>query len=159
ASTDVGALNRKIQLASQRMRAHQERTGVRHSEIMVFPQGRFSLHALRALKANNYLAAVNSRPNPSGPAASRDLSVLDFLGVAISRHQGFPVFLRRYPGDLEGCAFDLFFGKPLLIVEHHGYFQNGGRSLVEFVAKLNSLFDVRWTSLAEALTKSYLQRD
>jgi hypothetical protein len=159
ATTNVGTLNRRIQVASNRMNAHRVRTGLRHSEVMVFPQGRFSPQALKVLKSNNYLAAINSSATPSIHAVDQPLIVGDFLELAIIRYGGFPLFLRRYPGGLEGFAFDLFFGKPAFVVEHHGYFKDGGSSLVEFIGRLNSLGGLEWTSLNEIMTKSYLERD
>src|SRR4029077_17604444 len=68
-------------------------------------------------------------------------------------------FLRRYPGRLEEFAFDLFFAKPLLVVEHHGYLKDGGRRLVEFIAQLNSFGELQWRGLNEIFEKTYLERD
>jgi len=104
---------------------------------MVFPQGRFSTAALTALKANNYLAAINSSPSPAYSGAYGALTGADFLTPAVTRHGGFPIFVRRYPAGLEQFAFDLFFGKPLLAVEHHAYFKDGGARLAEFVSQIN----------------------
>ena len=159
ASADVGAFNAKIQLASDRMRSHQAQTGVKHTDVMVFPQGRFSPEALRALKANNYIAAVNSSAVPTPAPQNVDFRVGDFLDVAFTRHEGFPLFLRRYPGPIEDVAFDLFFGKPLLVVEHHSCFKDHGQRLMEFVTAVNSHFAPRWVSLQDALSNSYLQRE
>jgi len=158
ASTDVGALNCKVRIASNRMNAHRDSTGLAHSQVMVFPQGRFSPEALKVLKCNNYLAAVNSSAMPT-PAGECDLCVGDFLDLAITRYAGFSLFLRRYPGRLEGFAFDLFFGKPLLVVEHHAYLKDGGRNLVEFIAQLNSFGGLQWKGLNEIFPKTYLERE
>jgi hypothetical protein len=126
---------------------------------MVFPQGRFSTGALTALKANNYLAAVNSSPSPAYSSAYGPLTVADFLTPAVTRYGGFPVFVRRYPAGLEQFAFDLFFGKPLLAVEHHAYFKDGGAHLAEFVARINSFKKLQWTGLHDIMKKSYLERE
>jgi hypothetical protein len=126
---------------------------------MVFPQGRFSTEALTTLKANNYLAAVNSSPLPAYSGAYGALTVADFLRPAVTRHGGFPVFVRRYPAGLEQFAFDLFFGKPLLAVEHHAYFKDGGARLAEFVTRINSFKKLQWTGLHEIMKKSYLERE
>lgn len=159
ATTDVGALNGSVQLASTRMNSHRARTGIVHCEAMVFPQGQFSPEALKVLKSNNYVAAVNSTATPSASAVGSDLRIGDFLDVAVTRYGGFPLYLRRYPGPLERLAFDLFFGKPLLAVEHHLYLRDGGVKLGEFVAQINSLGALEWKGMNEILTKSYLQRD
>ncbi len=159
ACEDVGTFNAKIQLASDRMRSHQAQTGVKYTDVMVFPQGRFSPEALRALKANNYIAAVNSSAVPTPVPQDLDFRVKDFLEVAFTRYEAFPLFLRRYPGGVENFAFDLFFGKPLLLVEHHSCFKDHGRRLIELVGNLNSRFALRWVGLQEALSSSYLERE
>ena len=60
ASTEVRRLNTQLHLATQRMRAHEQSTGLPYAEVMVFPQGKFSAASLELLKCHNYLAAVNS---------------------------------------------------------------------------------------------------
>jgi hypothetical protein len=60
---------------------------------------------------------------------------------------------------LEQFAFDLFFGKPLLAVEHHAYFKDGGGRLAEFVARINSFKGLQWTGLHDIMKKSYLERE
>jgi len=158
-STDLAVLNSKVQLASARMKSLERRNRLSYSKTMVFPQGRFSTEALTALKANNYLAAVNSSPSPAYSSAYGSLTVADFLKPAVTRHGGFPVFVRRYPAGLEQFALDLFFGKPLLAVEHHAYFKDGGARLAEFVARINSFTGLQWAGLNDIMKKSYLERE
>jgi hypothetical protein len=158
-STDLAVLNSKVQLASARMNSLEQWNGLSFSKTMVFPQGQFSTGALTALKANNYLAAVNSSPSPAYSGAYGSLTVADFLTPAVTRHGGFPVFVRRYPAGLEQFAFDLFFGKPLLAVEHHAYFKDGGARLAEFVTRINSFKKLQWTGLQDIMKKSYLERE
>ena len=158
-STDVALLNSKVKLAAARMNSLQRWNSLSYSKTMVFPQGRFSLPALVSLKANNYLAAVNSSPLPAYSGASASLTLADFLTPAVTRYGGFPLFVRRYPAGLEQFAFDLFFGKPLFAVEHQGYFKDGGASLEEFVTGINSLTRLQWTGLDAILKKSYLERE
>jgi hypothetical protein len=156
-SADLAVLNSKTRLATLRMDNLRRQNGLAYSKIMVFPQGRFSTEALTALKSNNYLGAVNSSPLPH--AGNGSLTVADFLSPAITRHEGFPVFLRRYPAGLEQFAFDLFFGKPLLVVEHHAYLKDGGTRLAEFITRLNSLAKLQWNSLHEIMTRNYIERE
>ena len=158
-STDLAILNSKVQLASLRMNSLERRDGVSYSKTMVFPQGRFSTEALTVLKANNYLAAVNSSPSPVYSGADGSLTVADFLAPAITTYGGFPVFVRRYPAGLEQFAFDLFFGKPLLVVEHQAYFKDGGARLSEFVTRINSFKKLQWTGLHDIMEKCYLERE
>jgi len=158
-STDPAVLNSKVQLASARMNSLRRKDGLSYSKTMVFPQGQFSAQALTALKSNNYLAAVNSSSSPAWPGANGSLAIADFLEPAITRYGGVPIFLRRYPGKLEQFAFDLFFGKPLLIVEHHEYFKDDGAHLAEFISRLNSFEKLQWGGLHEIMTKSYLEHE
>jgi len=158
-STELAVLNSKVQLASARMNSLERWNGLSYSKTMVFPQGRFSTAALTALKANNYLAAINSSPSPAYSGAYGALTVADFLTPAVTRHGGFPIFVRRYPAGLEQFAFDLFFGKPLLAVEHHAYFKDGGARLAEFVSRLNSFKELQWIGLQDIMKKSYLERE
>ncbi len=158
-STDLALLNSRVQIASARMNSLERWNGLSYSKTMVFPQGRFSTGSLIALKANNYLAAVNSSASPAYSGEDGALTVADFLTPAVTRHGGFPVFVRRYPAGLEQFAFDLFFGKPLLTVEHHTYFKDGGARLAEFVTRINSFKRLLWTGLPDIMKKSYLERD
>ena len=158
-STDLAMLNAKLQLASARMNSLRRQSGLLYSNTMVFPQGRFSGEALTSLKANNYLAAVNSTAAAESSAAREPLALADFLRPAITTYGGFPLFLRHYPGPLEQFAFDLFFGKPLLVVEHHAYLKDGGTRLAEFMSRINSLSRLQWTGLHPILTRSHQERE
>jgi len=151
-------LDRKAGLALRRMELQRKRTDAAFEQVMVFPQGLFSKAAIPALRANNYLAAVNTTcfPTDSDPD---DLTVGDFLRPAITRYNGFPIFQRRYPRRLFDFAFDLFLGKPALVVEHHEYFRDGCGALEDFVAELYKLEPaLSWPSLTTQLTRSCLKR-
>jgi hypothetical protein len=127
---------------------------------MVFPQGQFSIESLKVLQANNYLACVNSGPLPANPDQRDQLLVEDFLRPAITKYAGLPLFLRRYPEYIEQCAFDLFWGKPLLFVEHHSYFRDNFAKFIAFIDRLNSLSaDLHWCSLSEVLSNAHQERD
>src|SRR5215468_11135092 len=77
ADTDYALLNAKVRLASQRMQLHEKLTGIPCSEVMVFPQGQFSIESLKVLQANNYLACVNSGPLPANRDQRDQLTVED----------------------------------------------------------------------------------
>jgi len=151
-------LGRRAGLALQRMESQRKRTGAGFEQVMVFPQGRFSTAAIAALRANNYLAAVNTTcfPTNIGPD---DLKVGDFLRPAVTQYNGFPVFQRRYPRRLFDFAFDLFLGRPALLVEHHEYFRNGCTTLAELVAELHKMEPaLSWPTLTAQLSRSCLRR-
>jgi hypothetical protein len=154
---DDSWLRAKAQQALERMEIHRRVFGVPFDDVMVFPQGLFSAEALTALKASGYLAAVNSDVFPSTEPAS--LRLRELLDVAITRYDGFPLFGRRYPRDLAEFAFDLFVGKPALIVEHHQYFRNGYLALESFVEQINKLDErIEWSTLGTICSRASLTR-
>jgi hypothetical protein len=159
ASTNIGELDARVHLATQRMKSHEQRTGVPYVKVMVFPQGRFSSVSLGLLKSHNYLAAVNSSVIAEDVSGSHGLTLGDLLQPAVCKYNTFPLFMRRYPRKLADVAFDLFLGKPALLVEHHGYFKNGYDEIREFTMKVNSLSkSLQWIGLEELVQRTYLQK-
>jgi hypothetical protein len=159
ASTELRQLNTQLHLATQRMSAHERSTGLPYAEVMVFPQGKFSTASLSLLKCHNYLAAVNSSAIPMDLGEAHGLTIADFLAPAISKYGNFPLFVRRYPGTVADFAFDLFLGKPALLVEHHNYFKDGYDKIHECVTQINSLStNLQWTNLEDLTRNTYLQR-
>jgi len=157
AGADVGALAAKASTALQRMREHKRCTGVSFDEVIVFPQGLFSPDAMAALRASGYLAAVNTDLSPA--TVKHSLTLRDALEVALTRFEDFPLFGRRYPNDIAEIAFDLFLGKPALLVEHHGYFRNGYGPLNAFIAQVNALDQgLEWTNLADICSHACVTR-
>ena len=155
---DLALLARKAGWHVQRMESQRKRTGASFDQVMVFPQGRFSTAAIPALRANNYLAAVNTTCFPTNSGLD-DLKVGDFLRPAVTRYNGFPIFQRRYPQRLFDFAFDLFLGRPALVVEHNEYFSNGCGTLEDFVAELQKLEPaLSWPTLTTQLTRSCMKR-
>ena len=139
------------------MAKHRELTGLGFDDVMVFPQGLFSTAAMSALKWCGYLAAVNSTPYPVD--GEQTFVLRDLLGIAVTRFGGFPLFTRRYPQHVAELAFDLFLGKPALLVEHHGYFQGGYAALLETVERVNKLdARLRWTNLADVCASACWKR-
>jgi hypothetical protein len=158
ASKDSGLLNAMLTVAEERMDVHQKETGIVCDHVMVFPQRNFSRDAMAALKAHNFSAAVNSGPNPLGE--NPGLSLSEFMEPAVLKYGGFPLFLRKYPREiaLQDIAFDLFFGKPVLIVEHHEIFKDP-ESLTQLVSGINALApEIRWSNLQTAVENSYVRR-
>jgi hypothetical protein len=136
---------------------HQQLSGLPFNEIMVFPQGIFSTAAVKAIKSCGYLAAVNSNVHPID--ISDNLTLRELLEVAVTRFSNFPVFIRRYPKNIAELAFDLFLGKPALLVEHHSFFRDGYEPLTEFVDTLNSLESgLKWANLANICSQTCLKR-
>jgi len=159
ASDDLPRLNYKVGLATQRIERHQQLTGVPFARAMVFPQGKFSSQAMKALKFNHYLAAVNSTAVALDLDDTEGLRIADYLELAVTTYHGFPLFLRRYPDAFISFAFDLFLGKPLLMVEHHEYFKEGYEKIGPVVRSLHALTEnLQWKGLDEILTTTYWQK-
>jgi len=145
-------------LAMRRMEAQHKRAGACFEPVMVFPQGRFSAAAIQALRANRYLAAVNTTvfPMDHGPD---DITIGDLLLPAVTRYNGFPIFMRHYSRHLFDLAFDLYLGKPALLVEHHQFFRKGCAPIEAVVAELHKLAPtLTWPSLTYQLTRSCRER-
>jgi hypothetical protein len=159
ATPSVARLNHKAKAALHRAQRHQERTGLRVSPIMVFPQGAFTPDALYVLKCNNFTAAVNTEVNPVG--ALPPTRVRELWQVAIMQYSSFPVFTRRYAfHGLENFVFDVFLGKPCLIVGHHDVFKDEGRELLTLVDRLNSMAGgLAWGGLDAVIARSYASRE
>ena len=66
ASRDPTVLSTLLQNAEHRMNVHEQITGLQCDKVMVFPQGNFSLEAMKVLRSRNFNAAVNTVPYPLG---------------------------------------------------------------------------------------------
>lgn len=155
AVSDLGRLGQSVITATERMAQHEKKTGIGFDKIMVFPQGMFSTAALRSLKTNSYLAAVNSSIHPRD---EYEIRITDYLEIALSRCGGFPVFQRRYPREIDEVMIDLFLGKPAILVEHHEYFKNEDDDQISgFVDQIRAgCPQVQWTTLGEIVLRSHL---
>jgi hypothetical protein len=150
-------LQRKIGLALQRAERHRQKTGLRISPIMVFPQGVFSAEAADALQRSPFMAAVNTEVHPSDGDGSPRTEVRELWRPAITKYSGFPIFTRRYiEHGIENVAFDTLLGKPCLLVAHHEVFRNGASNLLTFVDRVNAQIHPVWSSLENVIRRSHL---
>lgn len=148
----------KAVLGMERMVQQRQRLGLAFEDVMVFPGGRFWKAAIPGLRSANYLAAANSSCFP-WDWAPNDLKVADFLWPAVTRFDGFPIFERRYAHNLFGIAFNLFLGKPALIVEHHEYFRDRCKALEELVIYLSQIEpELSWPALDVQLMQTHSRR-
>jgi hypothetical protein len=158
ADIDQVALQNKSAMALEFMREHASITSLPFDRAMVFPQGAFSSASLIALKNNGYIAAVNTGIHPLDHP-DIPVSISDLFGLAQTRYSDLPLFSRRYPTDVFDFAVDLFWGKPLLVVEHHDYFRKGPARMSEFVRDLNALDRrIEWLTLEKTVTRAALYR-
>jgi hypothetical protein len=158
ASPARSLLHTILQTAERRIERLTASTGLACDRVMVFPQGRFSVEAMSALRAGNFDAAVNTVTCPYGTAA--DLSIGELALPAILRYGGFPLFLRRSSVDTQTpeIAFCLFFGRPVLVVEHHDRFESP-QPLLDAVHRINSLAPgIQWSPLSTAVAGAQLSR-
>lgn len=154
---DSNKLNKKVKTAIKKMKRHEELSGVPFDNVIVFPQGKFSSESMRILKCNNYLSAVNTTLDSVN--APDELKISDLLDIAIMKYSCFPLFARKYPEEVIDFAFDLFFGKPIFIVEHHDYFRNGYEEILEFARSINRLDEeIQWDGLRNIIRRSCLEK-
>jgi len=157
ASVDTTQLNTMLEVAENRMNVHERLTGVGCDRVMVFPQGNFSFEAMTVLKSRNFDAAVNTVPNPMH--CDNRLTIGEIAQPALLRYGNFPLFLRKdslHTQDVD-IAFNCFFGRPVLIVEHHNIFRNP-EPLVEAVKRVNLIAPkIRWSNVGDLVSKSTLR--
>ncbi len=158
ASTDLAFLNTSLSIADERMNLHHQMTGLSCDRVMVFPQGNFSAEAMEVLRSHNYCAAVNTVPHPAEHPVK--LTIGELAQPAVLRYGGLPLFLRKPIRQTQShdIAFNLFFGRPVLIVEHHEIFQHPER-LVEIAERINAVApQAHWSNLAAVAGNSTLTR-
>ena len=147
-----------IALSLDRMSSLRANTGVGYDKVMVFPQGKFSLHAMEALRQSDFIASVNTELIDD--RTGRGVRGLELLRPAITTYGGFPLFLRRKAQEpIANFALDLLLGKPCLIVTHHDDFRQGMQPFTSLVESLNGLSPVlHWTNLETIVRRTYSVR-
>ncbi len=150
-------LKAMAQTSLQLMGKLERRTRLPWDDVMVFPQGRFSANAMRALKYGGFSAAVNSLPESADDQGGQRIG--DMIEAAHLRYDDFPLFHRRYPTNIPDLAIDLFLGRPALVVEHQGWFRAGYDHVEEFIGRVNALDQsLRWRGLRDVILGSYWHR-
>lgn len=159
-STDFDLIYRKSEKALERMSAQDEKTGVQHDRVMIFPHGAFSEAAPAALKHTKIIAAASNEIISTDPHP-RTITVGDVWNTAVMCYSHFPIFSRRSPDDEIGnIAFDLLLGKPAIISIHHDFCRDHCRHLTAFVDSLNALkCPLEWRSLGEVVRRSFRRRE
>ena len=151
----VSAAMPLVDLAYRRMAQLERETSLGFDRVMVFPQGRFSGEAMRALRASPMLSAVNTELVDCQTGAG--VKGHELLRPAIMSFGGFPLFMRRRAEEASAnFALDLLLGKPCLIVTHHQFFEDGLKPLRAAVDRLNALQpDMVWTNLERGILSTY----
>ncbi len=158
ASMDTGFLNAACRSAIWRTQQHFKLTGVRCDPVMVFPLEGYSEAAMRVARLNNLEAVVCSTIRPM--ELKTGITLGELCRPAVVRYGGFPLFLRNSVAQMRrfDVAFRLFFGRPILIGEHHNIFKQTD-GLLELVRTINSMAPgIRWANLATVTAGSMLVR-
>jgi len=150
--SDFQELSTLSSTAMWRMEQHKKRTGLPYDPVIVFPCGRFSSVAMQVMKEHGYVAAVNSILRATDGA---EPPAIEYQKPVTNIYHDFPLFLRRYPKDKAFFIEDIALGRPILIVEHQRAFQNGYKAITDLVDWVNSLGNIRWTSLTH-IAEHYL---
>ncbi|MGA2271942.1 MAG: hypothetical protein ABSH00_00200 [Bryobacteraceae bacterium] len=157
ASSDPAFLNAMLGIAEERMKVHEQVNGLHCDRVMVFPQDNYSVEAMEVLKSRNFCAAI-SRPYPVGESVP--LTISDLVQPAVLRYSGVPLFTRNFIKHTQSqdIAFNLLFGKPILIGEHHDTFKHP-ECLLELVQNINSIAPgISWSNLESVADNSTLKR-
>lgn len=160
-SANFEELSRKISEAQARFQAHEARTGLQHEWLMVWPQERYSIEALRALADNGHFAAVaNSRCIPNDPLAQGKVRGEHLLLPAPDMWYGVPILKRHYLAEgMAKFALALFLGRPAILATHHRFFRQGTGRLEKFVETTRRLRpEVEWQSVTRSLQRLCWQR-
>jgi hypothetical protein len=152
-------LYERARLALRRMRKHEERTGIHHDPIMVFPQGVFSSRCPGILKQAGFWAAINTEVSPVDRSSGRT-RIRDVWDIATMKYGDFPVFTRRYAHHgIENFAFDLLLGKPCLIAAHHDFFKDECAALLRLLEELQARnCSLHWQPLGAVIRKACRRR-
>jgi hypothetical protein len=144
--------------ARRRMNAHEQITGLACQPVMVFPQGVFSVEAMRHLRSAGYLAAINTEIQDYHNQVS--VTRAELMQPALLCYGGLPVFSRRKPEDgIVNFAVDAFLGKPCLVVLHHEFFKTGFSAFEELVQGISSLHPrLAWTNLQNIVKETDLSQ-
>lgn len=158
-SVDYDLLLAKNMIAVERMERHRQRTGLPYESIMVCPQEKYSMQAMKAFAdAGQFLGLLNTSCLPRNPI-SPQVCAADLLVPAQDSLYGFPVFKRHYWHNMSPFAMDRFLGKPAILVEHHDFFRDGCAGIEHFAEQLSRLKPaVQWKPVSEIVVTTHSQR-
>ncbi len=155
-SLDFKLFSSKSQKAMDRLQDMEKRTGMAFEPFMIFPQGRFSTKAITALRTNGcYLGAINSTviPVESRPEGCK---LRDQMAPVATNFHGFSVLSRRDPSDRRGFALDAFYGKHVIMKEHHQFFKEGTSGVEKFALYASRIItQPEWNSVGEILRRTH----
>jgi hypothetical protein len=143
-----------------RMDKFQALTGIPYDRVMVFPHSVAPEKTLEALKANDYLATVNSQNFPMD--AAKPDGLLFALRPTTLAFGGFPSILRVEvaPGSpMYPIAINEFLDNPVLFYSHQDLFASGINVFDPIADEVNKVEpDTKWSSLGDIVRHSYVVR-
>jgi len=143
------ASDRLARAALARVGRFERRTGVRVERVMCPPHGACSAEMLAALFRHGFRGLAASRPFPwDGFAGHGDWRLGGWLPAQLAGG-GLPV-LSRYPlaGSLDDVVFRALLGQPVVLYGHQSDLGDGLEPLRAAAARVATLGEVEWTSLA-----------
>lgn len=157
AGTCLGVMRDRAVAAVRGMELHRQFTGLDYERVMVFPQGKFSHQAMQGLAEAGIIAAVNSHILAENHG--RRVRVRHIIEPALTCYGACTLLRRRYPVERALSRYDAVFGRPVLMVEHHQYFKDGGVRFDEVLAAITREHPgIRWTKLGEIVSRVRLTR-
>jgi len=156
---DYDRLLGKNFVVRERMKRHDRRTGLRSASLMICPQEKYSVEAMKAFSdSRQFLGLVCTACMPRNLSAP-ELTGADLLWPAQDSFFGVPVLKRHYWNGMAIFAMSLFLGKPAILVEHHEFFRDGPRGAEDFVRGLAEMRpNLRWESLEQTFTHTHARR-
>jgi hypothetical protein len=152
----VAALRQSV----ARMDKLQTVSGLPYDRVMVFPHSIAPEKTLEALKANDYLATINSQNVPMD--SDRPPGLLFALRPTTLSFGNFPSILRypvANPLPAYRIAIDDFLDNPQFYYVHQDFFASGIDAFDELADEVNKLQpDTEWKSVGEIAKHLYLLR-
>jgi hypothetical protein len=152
----VAALRQSV----ARMDQFQTVSGLPYDRVMIFPHSIAPEKTLEALKANDYLATINSQNVPMG--SDKPTGILFALRPITLSFGNFPSILRYpviNPTPAYRIAIDGFLDNPQFYYVHQDFFASGIDAFDELADEVNKLQpDTKWKSVGEIVKHLYLLR-
>jgi hypothetical protein len=141
-----------------RMESFTEQTGIPYEKVMVFPHSIAPEQTLEALKANGYLATINSQNIPMGSTRPRD-PLFAMRPITLS-FGGLPSIIRyTVAGPTPGyrVAINDFLDNPLFFYAHQDVFAKGIDALDDLADQVNRIEpDTKWRGVGEIVKHLYV---
>lgn len=163
--TDYESIPLAVQMAAlrqsiARMERFNAKTGIPYDRVMVFPHSIAPEQTVEALKANEYLATINSQNVPMG--SLRPAGLLFAMRPTTLSFGNFLSILRysvTEPTPSYRIAIEAFLDNPLFYYTHQDLFAKGIDAFDGLADEVNKLeTDTKWRSVGDIVKHQYLLR-